>query len=204
MYLFCFGKHGQTSRKQESETFQTGGKNTNSLSKRSLSRSHPVSANSGFPMLSGVVLTEERGVAAGLVEEEEDADGVEDICAAATSAAWTLGSRKQKERGLAFWMRQPSRPVCWVPRGDESAWHFCRARPVLGRSGRITLQLAWGCCREAQTHGCELACCRSFLDFCWYPQNKQPPGVWNPGRNTVAVNSAAVKWYFLIKTHWTH
>lgn len=80
------------------------GKNTNSLSKRSLRRSHPVSANSGFPRLSRMVLTEEKGVAAGLVveEEEEDTDGVEDICAAATSAAWTLGSRKQKERGLAF------------------------------------------------------------------------------------------------------
>lgn len=75
-----------------------------------------MSANSGFPILSGKVLPEERGVAAGLVEEEEDADGaaalveeeeedadgVEDICAAATSAAWTVGSRKQKERGLAF------------------------------------------------------------------------------------------------------
>lgn len=60
-----------------------------------------MSANSGFPMLSRMVLTEEMGVAAGLVEEE-DADGVEDICAAATSAAWTLGTRKQKERGLAF------------------------------------------------------------------------------------------------------
>lgn len=62
-----------------------------------------MSANSGFPMLSCMVLTEERGVAAGLVEEEEeDADGVQDICVSATSAAWTLGSRKQKERGLAF------------------------------------------------------------------------------------------------------
>lgn len=63
-----------------------------------------MSANSGFPMLSRMVLTEEMGVAAGLVEEEEeeDADGVEDICAAATSAAWTLGTRKQQERGLAF------------------------------------------------------------------------------------------------------
>lgn len=63
-----------------------------------------MSANSGFPMLSRMVLTEERGVAAGLVEEEEeeDADGVQDICVSATSAAWTLGSRKQKERGLAF------------------------------------------------------------------------------------------------------
>lgn len=96
-----------------------------------------------------MVLTEERGVAAGLVEEEEEADGEEDICAAATSAAWTLGSRKQKERGLAFGIRQRSRPVFRVPRGNESAWHFCRARPVLGCSGCITLQLAWGCCREA-------------------------------------------------------
>lgn len=65
-----------------------------------------MSENSGLPILSRVVPTEEKGAAAGLVEEEggveEDAEVVEDICAAATSAAWTLGSSKQKGRGLAF------------------------------------------------------------------------------------------------------
>lgn len=58
---------------------------------------------SGLPMLRCMVLTEEEGVAAGLVEEEEeDTEVVEDICGAATSAARTLGSREQKRRGLAF------------------------------------------------------------------------------------------------------
>lgn len=62
-----------------------------------------MSENSGLPMFSRMVPTEEGGVAAGLVEEEEeDTEGGEDICAAATSAAWTLGSRKQKGKGLAF------------------------------------------------------------------------------------------------------
>lgn len=61
---------------------------------------------SGLPMLRCMVLTEEKGVAAGLVEEEgeeeEDTEVVEDICGAATSAARTLGSREQKRRSLAF------------------------------------------------------------------------------------------------------
>lgn len=66
-------------------------------------RSHPVSGNSGLPILLGTVLREEMGAGAGLVEEEEEEEE-EGICAgwaAATSAAWTLGSRKQKEGGLA-------------------------------------------------------------------------------------------------------
>lgn len=149
--LFCFGICVQTMRKGQRKPESK--KNTNSFSKRSLRRSHPVSEISGLPMLRCMVLTEEKGVAAGLVEEEgeeeEDTEVVEDICGAATSAARTLGSREQKRRSLAFWVRQRSRPVCWVPWGDESAWHFCRARPVLGCSGCITLQPAGGCCREA-------------------------------------------------------
>lgn len=66
---------------------------------RSLRRSQPVSANSGFPMFSGMVQTLEGDVAAELVEEDTDEE--EDICESATSAAWTLGSSKQ-EGGLAF------------------------------------------------------------------------------------------------------
>lgn len=146
--LFSFSICVQTMRKGARKPESK--KNTNSFSKRSLRRSHPVSEISGLPMLRCMVLTEEEGVAAGLVEEEEeDTEVVEDICGAATSAARTLGSREQKRRGLAFWVRQRSRPVCWVPWGDESAWHFCRARPVLGCSGCITHQPAGGCCREA-------------------------------------------------------
>lgn len=79
---------------------ENGRKNTNSLWKRSLRRPQPVSANSAFPMFTGMVQTEGGGVAAGLVEE--DADEEEHICASATSAACTLGSSKQKEGGLAF------------------------------------------------------------------------------------------------------
>lgn len=75
-------------------------------------RSHPESGNSGLPMLLGMMLGEGEGGAAGLVEVEEVVEG---ICSAATSAAWTLGSRKQKEKGLAFWMRRCSRPVHKVP-----------------------------------------------------------------------------------------
>lgn len=145
--LFCFGICVRTMRKGAHKPEWK--KNTNSFWKRSLRRSHPVSEISGLPMLRCMVLTEEKGVAAGLVEEEEDTEVAEDICGAAASAARTLGSREQKRRGLAFWVRQRSRPVCWVPWGDESAWHFCRARPVLGCSGCITLQPAGGCCREA-------------------------------------------------------
>lgn len=61
-------------------------------------RSHPVSGNSGLPRLLGMVLEERMGAGAGLVEEE----GIWAGWAAAPSAAWTLGSRKQKEGGLAL------------------------------------------------------------------------------------------------------
>lgn len=97
-------------------------------------------------MILGMVLEEGMGAGAELVEEEEEEEG-EGICAgwaAATSAAWTLGSRKQKEGGLALWMRPCSRPVLNMPRGAESARRLCRAKPVLGCSGCITLQLALG------------------------------------------------------------
>lgn len=85
-------------------------------------RSHPVSGNSGLPKLLGMVLGERMGSGAGLVEEEEEEE--EGICAgwaAATSAAWTLGSTEQKEGGLTLWMRPCSRPVLNTPRGAESA-----------------------------------------------------------------------------------
>lgn len=124
-------------------------------------RSHPVSGNSGLPILLGMVLAVGMGAETGLVEEEEEEEG-EGICAGwaeATSAAWTLGSRKQKEGGLARWMRPCSRPVLNVPWGDESARRLHRAKPVLGCSGCITLQLASGCSREAETHGGVLGCC---------------------------------------------
>lgn len=101
-------------------------------------RSHPVSVNSGPPMLLHMALGE--GMGGGLVEEEEE----EGICAgwaAATSAAWTLGSREQKGGGLALWRRPCSRPVLHVPPGGESA-RLCGAGPGLGCSGYITLQLA--------------------------------------------------------------
>lgn len=122
-------------------------------------RSHPVSGNSGLPMMLGTVLGEGMGARAGLVEEEEDEESICAGWAAATSAAWTLGSRKQKERGLALWMRPCSRPVLSVPRGAESARRLCRVKPVLGCSGCITLQLALGCGREAETHGHGWGCC---------------------------------------------
>lgn len=125
-------------------------------------RSHPVSGNSGLPKLLG----EGMGAGAGLVEEEEEEGGICAGWAAATSAAWTLGSRKQKEGGLALWMRPCSRPVLSAARGAESACRLCRAKPVLGCSGCITLQLALGCSREAQTHGHELECCTHCLDLC--------------------------------------
>lgn len=99
-------------------------------------RSHPVSVNSGLPMLLHMALGE--GMGGGLVEEEEE----EGICAgwaAATSAAWTLGSREQKGGGLALWRRPCSRPVLHVPPGGESA-RLCGAGPGLGCSGYITLQ----------------------------------------------------------------
>lgn len=66
-------------------------KKTNSLSKRSLMRSHPVLGNSGFPMFFGRLLDE--GIATGAVlvkEEDDDEEEEEGICAgwaAATSAA---------------------------------------------------------------------------------------------------------------------
>lgn len=139
-------------------------RNTNSLSKRSLIRSHPVSGNSGLPTLLGMVLGERMGAGAELAEEEEE----EGICAgwaAATSAAWTLGSRKQKEGGLALWMRPCSRPVLSAPSGAESACRLCRAKPVLGCSGCITLQLALGCSKEAETHGHGLGRCTHSLNL---------------------------------------
>lgn len=118
---------------------------THSLSNRSLMRSHPVSGNSGLPMFFGRELGERMGAEAALMEEEEGEEEEAGICAgwaAATSAACTLGSRKQKERGLALWMRPCRRPVLGAPRGAESASGLCGARPGLARSGCITLQLA--------------------------------------------------------------
>lgn len=82
-------------------------------------RSHPVSGNSGPTMSLGMLRGEGMGGEAELVEEEEEEE--EGICAGPTSAAWTLGSRKQKDGGLALWMRPCSRPVLSVPRGAESA-----------------------------------------------------------------------------------
>lgn len=84
-------------------------------------RSHPVSGNSGLPMLLGTVLGEWMDAGAGLLVEEDEDEGICAGWAAATSAAWTLGSRKQKEGGLALWMRPCSRPVLGMPRGAESA-----------------------------------------------------------------------------------
>lgn len=109
-------------------------------------------------MLLGTLLGVGMDAGAGLVEEEEG----EGICAgwaAATSAAWTLGNRKQKEGGLALWMRPCSTPVLRVPRGAESACRLHGAKPVPGCSGCITLQLALGCKGEAETHGRGLGCC---------------------------------------------
>lgn len=87
-----------------------------------------------------------------LVEEEEEEEGedkAEDECicagwAAATSAAWTLGNRKQKENGLTLWRKPCSRPVLSAPSGPKSACRLCRAQPATGRSGRIMLQLTLG------------------------------------------------------------
>lgn len=138
---------------------------TNLLSKRSMMRSHPVSGNSGPPMLLGKVLGVGMGAGAGLVEEEEEGEGICAGWAAATSAAWTLGSRKQKGGGLALWMRPCSRPVLRVPWGAESACRLRRAKPVLDCSGCITLQLALGCSREAETHGHGLGCCTHCFDL---------------------------------------
>ncbi|TNN61496.1 hypothetical protein EYF80_028241 [Liparis tanakae] len=76
-----------------------------------------------------------------VVEVEEEEEG---ICAAATSAAWTLGSRRQKEGGPTLWTRARRRPVLSAPRGAESVRHLCGAKFVLGCSGCITLQLASG------------------------------------------------------------
>lgn len=121
-------------------------------------RPHPVSGNSGLPMMPGTVLEEGKGAAAGLVEEEDVVDCIRSGWAATASAAWTLGSRKQKDGGLALWKRPCSRPVLGVPRGAESASRLCRARPVSGRSGCIMLQLALGCRRETETHGTRLGC----------------------------------------------
>lgn len=128
--------------------------NTNSLSKRSLMRSHPVSGNSGSAIRLGIEL----GAGVGLVEEEE-----EGIWTAATSAAWTLGSRKQKEGGLTLWMKPCRRPVLSVHRGPESACRVHRMKPVLGLSECITLQLALGCSGGAETHGYELWSSYSIL-----------------------------------------
>lgn len=116
-------------------------------------RSHPVLGNSGLPMFFGRLLDEGIGTGAVLVKEEDDDDEEEEegICAgwaAATSAAWTLGSRKQKKGGLARWMKPCSWPVLSVPWGAESASRLCRAKLVLRRSGCITLQLLMCCNRE--------------------------------------------------------
>lgn len=119
-------------------------------------RSHPVSGKRGMLMTAGVALEEREGAAAGLVEEEEEEEEGDGICvgwAAATSAAWTLGSRRQKEGGVALWKRPRSRPVLCAPPGAESGQRLRRTRPVLGCSGRITLQLAPGCCGDTPTHG---------------------------------------------------
>lgn len=194
----CYSSLATVYKQWDKEVKQNRRK-TNSFLKRSLRRSHPVSGISGLPMLRCMVLTEEKGVAAGLVEEEEeDTGGVGDICGAATSAAQTLGSREQKRRGLAFRIRQRSRPVCWVPWGDESAWHFCGARPVLGRSGCIMLQLAGGYCREAETHGCELGCC-SNCHWLQFTSSKQTALRLLEFWQEYSVNSAAVKWCWPIK-----
>lgn len=106
-------------------------------------RSHPVSGNSGLQMFFGRVLGWGTAAGAGLVVEEEEEEG---ICPAATSAASTLGSRKQKKRGMAVWMMPCSGPVLITPpRGLESACRLCRARLFLCCSGWIMLQLAVGC-----------------------------------------------------------
>lgn len=104
--------------------------------------------------MAGMALEEEEGAAAGLVEEEEEDEEEDGICvgwAAATSAALTLGSRRQKEGGLALCKRPRSRPVLCGPPGAESGQRLRRTRPVWGCSGCITLQLAPGCC-AAETH----------------------------------------------------
>lgn len=165
-------------------------------------RAHPVSGNSGLPMIVGVLLGEGRGAAAGLAEEE--VDGICAGWAAVTSAAWTLGSKKQKERGLALWTRLCSRPVLNMPRGAESAWRPCRARPVLGCSGCITLQLALGHCRGAQTHGGGLGCCTHFLNLSSVLKTNSLEAckiLAGPHRLS---NPAAVKWCSPLKTHWAH
>lgn len=163
-------------------------------------RSHPVSGNSGLPMLLGM-LGEGMGAGAGLVEEEEEEE--EGICAgwaAATSAAWTLGSRKQKEGGLALWMRPCSRPVLSAPRGAESACRLCRAKPVLGCSGCITLQLASGCGRNTWPWVGMLHCLdlSSILKINSLKANETLAGLHR------LPDSAAVKWCSPIKTHWAH
>ena len=131
----------------------------------------------------------------------------EGICAgwaAATSAAWTLGSRKQKEGGLALWMRPCSRPVLSVPRGAESACRLCRAKPVLGCSGCITPQLALGCSREAETHGHGLGCCTLCLNLSSVLKiNSLKANEILAGLHRLS-NPAAVKWCSSIKTHWAH
>lgn len=82
---------------------------------------------------------------AGPVADEDDEGGV----CAPTSAAWTLGSRKQKKRAEpAAWAGPRSGPVHIGPRGVESAG----ASLAPCRSGRITLQLASSCSKERQKH----------------------------------------------------
>lgn len=107
--------------------------------------------------MAGMALEEEEGAAAGLAEEEDE-DEEDGICAgwaAATSAALTLGSRRQKEGGLALCKRPRSRPVLCGPPGAESGQRLRRTRPVWGCSGCITLQLPTGLlrCGDTQTHG---------------------------------------------------
>lgn len=174
--------------------------NTNSLSKRSLMRPHPVSGNSGLPMMLGRALGGGKRAAAGLVEEEEEAvDCIRSGWAAATSAAWTLGSRRQKEGGLALWKSPRSRPVLGVPRGAESASRLCRAGPV---SGCIMLQLAMGCRRETETHGTGLGCETDFLDCSSsFKINSLEAYEILAGCPTQS-NLAAVKWCSPIKTQW--
>lgn len=149
-------------------------------------RSHPVSGNSGLPILLSVELGVGMDAGAGLVEEEEEEEEEgEGICAgwaAATSAAWTLGTRKQKEGGLALWMRPCSRPVLRAPRGAESACRLHGARPVPCCSGCITLQLASGCGGEAETHGRGLGCCTArCFDLSSILKTNSLKAKWNTG-----------------------
>ena len=167
-------------------------------------RSHPVSGNSGFPKLLGTEREDELGAGAGLVEEEEEEEEEESICggwAAATSAAWTLGSRKQKDGGLALWMKPCSRPVLSMPRGAEHACHLCGVMPVVCGSGCITLHLASDCRAEAETHGHELGCCTRCLDLSSSPKtNSLRADEALAGLHGLS-EAAAVKWCSLTNTH---